>query len=84
MERMYNIGKAAGGLIVSVTDIRAMKKWNTIPKYMQARLLSNVFCSVCGVTTIVDFSMHNDKFGIAFKGKCKKCGKDVARLIEDG
>ena len=33
---------------------------------------------------IVDFSMHDDKFGIALKGKCKKCGKDVARLVEDG
>ena len=73
-----------GGVIVSVIDFKAAHKWSKIPKFMQERLLSNVFCSVCGVTTIVDFSMHNDKFGIVLKGKCKKCGKDVARMIEDG
>lgn len=70
--------------MVSVTDIRAMKKWSKIPKYMQERLLNNVYCSACGETTIVDFSMHNDKFGVVLKGKCKKCGKDVAKMVEDG
>ena len=47
---------------MSVIDFKAAHKWSKIPKFMQERLLSNVFCSVCGVTTIVDFSMHNDKF----------------------
>ena len=56
---------------MSVIDFKAAHKWSKIPKFMQERLLSNVFCSVCGVTTIVDFSMHNDKFGIVLKGKCK-------------
>lgn len=76
--------QTAGGEMVSVTDIRAMKKWSKIPKYMQERLLNNVYCSACGETTIVDFSMHNDKFGVVLKGKCKKCGKDVAKMVEDG
>ena len=69
---------------MSVADIKAARKWSKIPKYTQERLLSNVYCSACGVTTIIDFSMHDDKFGIALKGKCKKCGKDIARLVEDG
>ncbi len=43
----------------------------------------NVFCSTCGVTTIADYTMHDDKLGILLKGKCNKCGKNVARLVED-
>ena len=83
MEMLNMCEKAKGGIPLSVTDIKAVRKWSKIPKYTQERLLSNVYCSGCGVTTIIDFSMHDDKFGIALKGKCKKCGKDVARLIED-
>ena len=66
-----------------ITDITAAQKWNKIQKYQQERLIDNVFCSACGVTTIVEYSMHNDKYGILLKGKCKKCGAPVARLIED-
>lgn len=69
---------------MSVTDFKAAHKWNNIPKYMQERILNNVYCTACGETTIVDFSIYNDKFGIALKGKCKKCGKDVARMVENG
>ena len=69
---------------MSIIDIKAARKWNKIPKYIQERILSNVYCPACGETAIVDFSMFNDKLGIALKGKCKKCGKDVARFVEDG
>ena len=68
---------------MSVVDFNAAQKWNKIPKNVQDMLISNVFCSNCGVTTIVDYSMQNDKFGILLKGKCKKCGRDVGRLVED-
>ena len=61
----------------------ARDKWDTIPKDKQGLLLNNLFCSKCGVTTIIDYKINNDKFGILLKGKCQKCGKDVARLIED-
>lgn len=64
-------------------DIKAIQKWSKIPKHIQKKLLKNVFCSTCGTTTIVDFSMYDHKAGILFKGKCKKCNKMVARLIED-
>ncbi|WP_156644149.1 hypothetical protein [Lentibacillus sp. JNUCC-1] len=69
---------------MSVTDIKAAQKWREIPKHIQRQLLDNVFCSKCYVTTIVDYTMHDDFHGILLKGKCKKCGKDVARLVEDG
>ncbi|MEW9123093.1 MAG: hypothetical protein AB2421_10315 [Thermotaleaceae bacterium] len=68
---------------MSVIDFKAAQKWSKLSKNIQELLLNNVFCSNCGVTTIVEYSMHNDKFGILLKGKCKKCGMDVARLIED-
>ena len=64
-------------------DIKAIQKWSKIPKHMQKKLLENVFCSTCGVITIVDYSMYDDKAGVLLKGKCKKCNGDVARLIED-
>lgn len=64
-------------------DIKVIQRWNKIPKHIQKKLLDNVFCSTCGATTIVDYSMHDDKAGIILKGKCKKCNKVVARLIED-
>ena len=43
----------------------------------------NVFCSNCYVTTIVDYTMSDEKHGIVIKGKCKKCGKAVARVVEN-
>ncbi len=68
---------------MSVTDLKAAQKWAKLPRKIKELLVNNVFCSTCGVTTIVEYALHNDKFGILLKGKCKKCGKDVARLVED-
>lgn len=67
----------------NLIDITAAKKWGKIPPDIQQLLINNVFCSKCGVTTIIDYSMYNDRYGILLKGKCKKCGNKVARLIED-
>lgn len=67
----------------NLIDIAAVKKWNKILPDIQQLLINNVYCSKCGVTTIIDYSIHNDRFGILLKGKCKKCGKEVARLIEE-
>ncbi|AHF06212.1 hypothetical protein [Desulfitobacterium metallireducens] len=68
---------------MSVTDFRAAQKWSKLSQDLKHRLLGNVFCSSCGVTTIVDYTLHDDKSGILIKGKCNKCGMDVARLVED-
>lgn len=64
-------------------DFKAMQKWNEIPKDMQQRLIDNVFCVNCTVTTVVDYEIKNDKYGIKLIGKCKKCGEPVVRVIED-
>lgn len=61
----------------------ALEKWNTIPERVQNLLIKNVFCRTCGVTTIIDFDIKNDEFGIVLEGKCKKCGNEVARFIEN-
>jgi ribosomal protein S27AE len=68
---------------MSITNFRAAQKWSKISKNVQELLINNVFCSNCGVTTIVKYTLHDDKFGVLLQGKCKKCGKDVARLVED-
>jgi hypothetical protein len=68
---------------MSVTDLRAAQKWSKLPQELKHKLLENVFCSSCGVTTIVEYTLHDDKFGILIKGKCKKCGIEVARLVEN-
>ncbi|OLO25604.1 hypothetical protein BTR23_24610 [Alkalihalophilus pseudofirmus] len=68
---------------MSVTDFDAIRKWKNVPKEYQEKLLDNVFCSTCGVTTIVNYSIHDDSSGIVLKGECKKCGAAVARFIED-
>lgn len=67
---------------MSVIDFKAVQKWNKIPKSFQEQLVNNVICSSCKLTTIVNYTIHDDKFGVLLSGKCKKCGNEVARLIE--
>jgi len=67
----------------TVSDMKGLKKWAKVPPNIQQLLINNVFCAKCGVTTIVDYGVHNDRFGVLLKGYCKKCGGSVARLVED-
>lgn len=66
-----------------ISDIAALKKWNAIPPDMRARIVDNVFCSVCGLTTISDYSVTMDRYGILLTGECAKCGQPVARFLEE-
>ena len=68
---------------INITDFEALKIWSRIPPDYQKRLINNVFCTNCGVTTIVDYSITTDKYGVLLKGKCNACGNAVARLIEN-
>ncbi len=65
------------------TDFSALQKWSKIPKDIQKKIIDNVFCSNCHVTTIVDYTMRESDHGYVIEGKCKKCGKNVARFMED-
>ena len=69
-------------LSVKTTDIEAIRKWNKISIDIQSRIIQNVLCSTCGVTTIVNYTLHKDNSGILLKGNCKKCNNPVARIIE--
>ena len=68
---------------MSVIDLKATQKWAKVPKNVQQLLINNVFCSTCKVTTITEYTLQDDQFGVLLKGKCKTCGKKVARLVED-
>ena len=52
-----------------------------------ALVLDNVYCAECGNTVMVEY--ENDIVVEAggdtiLRGKCKKCGNKVARLLETG
>jgi len=77
------LSRERGG-VMSVLDFKAAQKWAKLPRNIQELIENNVFCSACGVTTIIKYSLHDDGiFGVLLKGKCKKCGLNVARLVED-
>ncbi len=62
----------------------ANKKWVSIPKDVRYELLNNVWCGNCSdVTSITGFIIEDSEIGIVLKGKCKTCGQDVARVVEE-
>lgn len=66
----------------SEDEISAEIKWNKISAADQKKLLENVFCVKCEVTSIVDYTVENTGADIVLRGKCVKCGGKVARVIE--
>jgi len=68
---------------MGIIDFKAAQKWSKVPKNIQEQILKNVFCSKCGVSTIVEYSIQDDKLGILLKGKCNKCGNDIGRFVEN-
>lgn len=66
-----------------VSDMKAFKKWSKIPDTFKETLLNNAFCSNCKLTSIIDYAVLNDSNGIVLQGKCAKCGRTVARYVED-
>lgn len=64
--------------------MEANKKWLSLPKNIRGELIDNVWCGHCSdVVTILGFTIEDNDFGIVLKGKCKNCGGDVARVIEE-
>ena len=68
----------------SISDLSAIKKWKAIPEHGRSILSSNVYCGKCGVTALQEgYTIHDDgSYGIILRGKCEKCGGQVARYIE--
>ena len=46
------------------TDIVALRKWSKLDKATQNRLLANVFCADCFVTTAFDYEVVSSRDGI--------------------
>jgi hypothetical protein len=61
----------------------ALKIWKNTPKELRRRVLENVYCGQCvGSTEIVDYTTEPAGVGLVLRGKCKKCGHKVARVLE--
>lgn len=66
-----------------VISFGANKKWLAIPAATRKELERNVWCSTCcDVVQIVNYVVQDSPPSIALIGKCKDCGKDVARFID--
>lgn len=65
------------------TDLSAKDKWDKHTPEFKELILNNAFCRNCGLTSIVNYTAKDDKHGIVLKGKCAKCGEDIARYVED-
>lgn len=65
------------------TKLSAKDKWDKHTPEFKERIPNNAFCRNCGLTSIVNYTIKDDKHGIVLKGKCAKCGEDIARYVED-
>lgn len=63
-------------------DELAKKRWLSMPTNIRKMLESNVFCSSCGETTIVDYEVDSENHQIVLIGYCKNCQEKVARVID--
>lgn len=66
-----------------IIDFEAMKKWNALPEDWRKMVLGNAYCSNCMVTTITDYTVRSERYGLLLKGKCQTCSKEIARVVED-
>jgi hypothetical protein len=69
--------------VVKKKVTKAERKWNQYPEEIREKLLANVFCHKCNMTTIKDYICKDNSQGILLMGKCAKCDGDVMRLVED-
>ncbi len=61
----------------------AIDRWEKATPEQRRKVLENVFCVKCrGSTEIVEYIQEQVKFGVVLRGKCKKCGNEVARVLE--
>ena len=66
-----------------VVSFVANKKWLAIPATTRKELERNVWCVDCSdVVQIVNYVVQDSPPSIVLTGKCKNCGKDVARYID--
>jgi hypothetical protein len=87
-EKFINELEKAEGVIKVKKDQEAIsftanKKWLSIPAETRKKLEKNVWCSSCSdVVQIEKYIVEESPAGIVLRGKCKKCGHEVARVID--
>ena len=57
--------------------------WDLKSEEEKAEILANTWCVKCHVTTMKDFKVTVAKKCVVLKGKCSKCGGNVAREVEE-
>lgn len=70
---------------ISLADLKTI--YGDDYKTFEEKIIHNVFCPHGGqlTTTIVDYQAYlNELDDVILKGRCIKCGKQVARYIETG
>jgi|GEM_PF-561988 len=61
----------------------SMDIWNNIQDKHKKFILESVYCVKCmDVTTIKDYTFHPEDGCLVIRGKCSKCGHEVARVLE--
>jgi hypothetical protein len=62
----------------------ARKFREIIPERVRKNLLASVWCGLCRCATTIVSDQETVKSGnLVLTGKCKVCGTDVARLMEE-
>lgn len=67
----------------NVVSFSANKKWLALPLEIRRELERNVWCVNCiDVVQIENYTVKDFSTGMVLEGTCKKCGADVARVID--
>jgi len=61
----------------------AEEKWDYLSEEVQDKIINNVFCIKCGITSIINYTISQELTGIIMHGKCAKCSTSVIRIIEE-
>lgn len=63
----------------------AARRWREMGPERQALFLGNVWCVTCGAeTTMAEPSGRIERGDLVLQGTCRRCGGEVARVIEGG
>ena len=70
--------------MAQIKSLTAQKRWQQIPEDIQRQILACVWCGIClKGQPIVDYTMTYEDDMVIIRGKCKRCGGEVARVIEN-
>ena len=66
-----------------VTEVEALREWRKIPEHIRKLLLANASCHNYGTTEFApDYTLRMRHGRVLIKGRCAKCGAEVARLCD--